>query len=115
MLTHCALQNKKIGSLITAITLFPYLVRDYFLLKQKRFTVISTWSRRRFSSCNFPFWSSNIFLPPAYGVSVSQVVRYAIACFKFQDVLIEKTTFLNYYITSAYDSASCFIVFYYLK
>ena len=38
-----------------------------------------------FSIVNFPFLCSNIPSAPAYGVYVSQLVRYAIACCKFQD------------------------------
>ncbi|MEW8545040.1 MAG: hypothetical protein AB2693_16065, partial [Candidatus Thiodiazotropha sp.] len=34
---------------------------------------------------NFPFLSSNIPSAPAYGVYVSQLIRYARACFHYQD------------------------------
>ena len=36
---------------------------------------------------NFPFLSSNIPSAPAYGVYVSQLVRYARACSKYQDFM----------------------------
>ena len=34
---------------------------------------------------NFPFLSSTIPSAPAYGVYVSQLIRYAIACLNYQD------------------------------
>jgi hypothetical protein len=34
---------------------------------------------------NFPFLCSNIPLSPAYGVYVCQLIRYAKACFTFED------------------------------
>ena len=38
-----------------------------------------------FRIVNFPVLSSNIPSAPAYGVYVSQLVRYARACYKYQD------------------------------
>ena len=36
---------------------------------------------------NFPFLSSNIPTPPAYGVYVSQLIRYARTCSNYQDFM----------------------------
>ncbi|MEW8546912.1 MAG: hypothetical protein AB2693_25640, partial [Candidatus Thiodiazotropha sp.] len=38
-----------------------------------------------FPIVNFPFLSSNVPSAPAYGVYVSQLIRYARACFNYQD------------------------------
>jgi hypothetical protein len=38
-----------------------------------------------FAIVNFPFLCSNIPLSPAYGVYVSQLIRYARACFTYED------------------------------
>ena len=38
-----------------------------------------------FPIVNFPFMSSNIPSAPAYGVYVSQLVRYARACYNYED------------------------------
>ena len=40
-----------------------------------------------FPIVSFLFWSSNIPLSPAYGVYVSQLVRYARPCCKYQDLV----------------------------
>ncbi|KAK3094608.1 hypothetical protein FSP39_003993 [Pinctada imbricata] len=41
-----------------------------------------------FHITNFPFMSSNIPSSPAYGVFVSQLIRYARACSKYEDLII---------------------------
>jgi hypothetical protein len=38
-----------------------------------------------FAIVNFPFLCSNIPLPPAYGVYISQLIRYARAYFAYED------------------------------
>jgi hypothetical protein len=38
-----------------------------------------------FAIVNFPFLCSNIPLSPAYGVYISQLIRYARACFAYED------------------------------
>ena len=40
-----------------------------------------------FPTVNFPFLSSNIPSAPAYGVYVSQLIRYAKACSNYQDFM----------------------------
>ena len=40
-----------------------------------------------FPIVNFPFLSSNIPSAPAYGVYVSQLIRYARACSNYQDFM----------------------------
>ena len=40
-----------------------------------------------FPIVNFPFLSSNIPSAPAYGVFVSQLIRYASACSNYQDFM----------------------------
>ena len=42
-----------------------------------------------FSIVDFPFLSSNAPTTPAYGIYVSQLIRYARACCKYQDLLME--------------------------
>ena len=37
-----------------------------------------------FHITNFPFLSSNILSPPAYGVFISQLIRYARACSSYE-------------------------------
>ena len=41
-----------------------------------------------FSIVNFPFLCSNIPRSPAYGVFISQLIRYSRACSSYQDFLI---------------------------
>ena len=41
--------------------------------------------RLDFAIVNFPFLCSNIPLLPAYGVYISQLIRYARACFAYED------------------------------
>jgi hypothetical protein len=41
-----------------------------------------------FAIVNFPFLCSNIPLSPAYGVYISQLMRYARACFAYEDFSI---------------------------
>ena len=48
-----------------------------------------------FPIVNFPFLSSNIPSAPAYGVYVSQLIRYARACPNYQDFM-ERGKVLNY-------------------
>jgi hypothetical protein len=38
-----------------------------------------------FAIVNFPFICGNIPLPPAYSVHISQLIRYAKACFAYED------------------------------
>jgi hypothetical protein len=38
-----------------------------------------------FATVNFPFLCSNIPLSPAYGVYISQLIRYLTACFAYED------------------------------
>ena len=40
-----------------------------------------------FAIVNFPFLCSNILLSPAYGVYISQLIRYARACYAYDDFL----------------------------
>ena len=40
-----------------------------------------------FSTVNFPFLSSNIQAAPAYGVYISQLIRYSRACISYHDFL----------------------------
>ena len=40
-----------------------------------------------FPIMNFPFICSNIATPPAYGVFISQMIRYSRACGSYQDFL----------------------------
>ena len=51
---------------------------------------LSTWlydkrDNFNFPIVNFPFLSSNILSAPAYRVYVSQLIRYARSCSKYQD------------------------------
>ena len=40
-----------------------------------------------FPIVNFPFLNTNIYFAPAYGVYVSQLIRYARACSNYQDFM----------------------------
>jgi hypothetical protein len=60
-----------------------------------------------FAIVNFPFLCSNIPLSPAYGVYVSQLIRYARACFACEDFskrgrLLTNKLMLQGYIKSSF-------------
>ena len=40
-----------------------------------------------FAIVNFPFLCSNVPLSPAYGVYISQLIRYPRACYAYEDFL----------------------------
>ena len=48
------------------------------------FTLPSTTNEMIFHITNFPFLSSNIQSSPAYGVFISQLIRYARACSSYE-------------------------------
>ena len=61
---------------------------------------------------NFPFLCSNIPLSPAYGVYISQLIRYARACFAYEDFskrgkLLTKKLMLQGYNESRLKSSFC--------
>jgi hypothetical protein len=63
-----------------------------------------------FAVVNFPFLCGNISLSPAYGVYVSQLVRYARACFAYEDFskrdkLLAKKLMLQGYDESRLESS----------
>ena len=55
-----------------------------------------------FSIVNFPFLSSNIPVSPAYGVFVSQLIRYARASSRYQDFLKRSSQLVSKLLTQGY-------------
>ena len=51
---------------------------------------------------NFPFLSSNIPSAPAYGVYVSQLIRYARACSNYQDFIERRKVFTTKLLSQGY-------------
>ena len=49
--------------------------------------ILSIWDDFNFPIVNFPFLSSNIPSAPAYGIYVSQLIRYARTCSNYQDFM----------------------------
>ena len=63
---------------------------DYYLYIDNGKLATRLYDKRddfNFSIVNFPFPSSNIPSAPAYGVYVSQLIRYARACSNYQDFM----------------------------
>ena len=63
---------------------------DYYLYIDNGKLTTRLYDKRddfNFPIVNFPFLSSNIPSAPAYGVYVSQLIRYAIACSNYQDFM----------------------------
>jgi hypothetical protein len=69
-----------------------------------------------FAIVNFPFLCSNIPLLPAYGVYISQLIRYARACFAYEDsskrgkLLTEKLMLQGYNLVQGHHFASNYLV-----
>ena len=55
-----------------------------------------------FPIVNFPFLSSNIPSAPAYGVYVSQLIRYARACSNYQDFMERGKVLTTKLLSQAY-------------
>ena len=55
-----------------------------------------------FSIVNFPFLDSNIPTSPAYGVYISQLIRYARACSNYNDFCTRSRTLIDKLITQGY-------------
>ena len=55
-----------------------------------------------FPIVNFPFLCSNIPLSPAYGVYMSQLIRYARASYKYEDFLARGKLLTNKLLTQGY-------------
>ena len=51
---------------------------------------------------NFPFLSSNIPSAPAYGVYVSQLIRYARACSNYQDFMVHGKVPITRFLSQGY-------------
>ena len=74
--------------------IFPRIPISFFLgplwiakgLKLPRISIF-IWDDFNFPIVNFPFLSSNIPSAPAYGVYVSQLIRYARTCSNYQDFM----------------------------
>ena len=60
-----------------------------FTLKSKKEKIKNktTTNAMTFPIVNFPFISSNIPASPAYGVYISQLIRYSTACVQYSDFL----------------------------
>ena len=55
-----------------------------------------------FHITNVPFLSSNIPTPPAYGVFISQLIRYARACSSYGCFILRATRFSNKLLEQGY-------------
>ena len=51
---------------------------------------------------NFPFMSSNFLSPPAYGVFISQLIRYARACFSYKCFILRAVRLSNKLLGQGY-------------
>ena len=58
-----------------------------------------------FAIVNFPFLCSNIPLSPAYGVYISQLIRYARACFAYEDFSKRGRLLTNKLILQGYNES----------
>jgi hypothetical protein len=58
-----------------------------------------------FTTVNFPFLCSNIPLSPAYGVYISQLIRYAKACFAYEDFSKRGKLLTNKLILQSYNES----------
>jgi hypothetical protein len=58
-----------------------------------------------FAIVNFPFLFSNIPFSPAYGVYVSQLIRYARACFAYEDFSKRGRLLINKLMLQGYDES----------
>ena len=54
---------------------------------------------------NFPFLCNNIPLSPAYGVYISQLIRYARACFAYEDFSKRGKLLTNKLILQGYNES----------
>ena len=64
--------------------LFPHQVDDNHRYYNNGFTWVDKHDDFNFHITNFPFLSSNIPSSPAYGVFISQLIRYARACSSYE-------------------------------
>jgi hypothetical protein len=62
------------------------LVSENFLVELEHF-FLQNKTDFNFPIVNFPFISSNIPAAPAYGVYISQLIRYSRACSSYQDFI----------------------------
>jgi hypothetical protein len=74
----------------------------WFQWQTDKFTIYDKRDDFDFAIVNFPFLCSNIPLSPAYGVYISQLIRYAIACFAYENFskwgkLLTKKSMLQVY------------------
>ena len=83
-------QTKNLDS-IASVKLFEHSIYDEhkaFMFHSRLFFFLN--SRRddfNFPIVNFPFICSNIPAAPAYGVYISQLIRYSRTCGSYQDIL----------------------------
>ena len=59
----------------------------------------------KFPIVNFPFLSSNVPSAPAYGVYVSQLIRYARACSNYQDFMERKKVLTTKLLSQEYQKS----------
>ena len=65
-----------------------------------------------FQIVNFPFMSSNIPSAPAYGVYVSQLIRYARCCSSYSDFLIRHRAVVKRLLSQGYKVNHAFVITY---
>jgi hypothetical protein len=56
-----------------------------------------------FSIVNFPYLCSNIPASPAYGVYISQLIRYARACSKYDQFLVRGSVLTNKLMSQGFE------------
>ena len=62
-----------------------------------------------FPVVKFPYLSSNIPESPAYGVFVSQLIRYARVCLKYEDFLFRRSILVSKLLKKGYSSRKLLI------
>ena len=67
-------------------------------------SVLCNWCNFDFSIVNFPFLCSNIPESPAYGVFISQLIRYSRACSGYLDFLLRGKLLTSKLLRQGYKS-----------
>ena len=70
----------------------------------KLFTPTMTSVMTDFPIVNFPYLSSNIPESPAYGVFISQLIRYAQVCSKYENLLFRGSILVSKLLKQGYSS-----------
>ena len=77
-------------------------------IDQDRHLITKLYDKRDdfdFPIVNFPFMDSNIPSSPAYGIYISQLIRYARACSDYEDFIARCKILTSKLIKEGYDNA----------